>query len=224
MEFEDLQAIWDTQSDRPVFAINDSRLAVGLYQQREKSRRRLFWLMFAPMYAIALGMLVGTMLLFGAFLWKSIHIKKIARDFPMSGWDYMAFAVATGSLLAVVTIMYSVRKKHERMQNVFAPSLREELERGLAQLDFEERLSSTPWLLKIIGLMYVGVVLFSWETGRLNGEPMPWNSMLLIVPCLLGGLWPTFYASKTAEKEKLKLLPRRRALEAMRAALEEDSL
>lgn len=34
MEFEDLQAIWDTQNERPVFSINDSRLAVGLYQQR----------------------------------------------------------------------------------------------------------------------------------------------------------------------------------------------
>jgi hypothetical protein len=35
MEFEDLQAIWDTQNEQPVFSINDSRLAVGLYQQRE---------------------------------------------------------------------------------------------------------------------------------------------------------------------------------------------
>ena len=31
MEFKDLQAIWDTQNERPVFAINDSRLSVALY-------------------------------------------------------------------------------------------------------------------------------------------------------------------------------------------------
>ena len=40
MEFENLQAIWDTQNDKPVFAMQDARLLVALYQQRERSRRR----------------------------------------------------------------------------------------------------------------------------------------------------------------------------------------
>ena len=39
MEFENLQAIWDTQNDKPVFAMKDARLLVALYQQREQSRR-----------------------------------------------------------------------------------------------------------------------------------------------------------------------------------------
>ena len=30
MEFENLQAIWDTQNDKPVFAMQDARLLVAL--------------------------------------------------------------------------------------------------------------------------------------------------------------------------------------------------
>ncbi len=57
MEFENLQAIWDTQNEKPVFAMQDARLLVALYQQRERSRRRAFRLHFAPMYVAALAML-----------------------------------------------------------------------------------------------------------------------------------------------------------------------
>ena len=48
MKFENLQAIWDTQNDKPVFAMKDARLLVALYQQREQSRRRIFRQLFAP--------------------------------------------------------------------------------------------------------------------------------------------------------------------------------
>ena len=57
MEFENLQAIWDTQNDKPVFAMQDARLLVALYQQRERSRRRAFRQQFAPMYVGVLSML-----------------------------------------------------------------------------------------------------------------------------------------------------------------------
>ena len=60
MKFENLQAIWDTQNDKPVFAMKDARLLVALYQQREQSRRRLFRQAFAPLYVMALIGLVAT--------------------------------------------------------------------------------------------------------------------------------------------------------------------
>jgi len=220
MKFENLQAIWDTQNDKPVFAMKDARLLLALYQQREQSRRRLFWVQFAPMYAVGLGMLAGMAFMFVAFYYKSLNIKKLARDFPMSAWDYLAFAIAAGSLLAIVVLMYLERKKHERTQKIFAPSLREELDRGLAQLDFELSLYSTPWLWKILGLTYVGAGLFNWEVGRLNGDPLPWRLMLMSVPFMVAGLLST---SSYKKKKMEQVLPRKRALESMRAALDENA-
>src|SRR4029077_14896745 len=119
MEFENLQAIWDTQNDKPVFAMQDALLLVALYQQREHTRRRLFREQFAPMYVAApialafLGVVLVTFLFQGRFR----H-----HGFPMSAWDHAGFAVAAGALLAIVVPMYLERKKHERTQEIFAPS------------------------------------------------------------------------------------------------------
>jgi hypothetical protein len=41
--------------------------------------------------------------------------------------------LAAGALVAMVASRYTERKKHERTQEIFVPSLREKLERGMAQ-------------------------------------------------------------------------------------------
>ncbi len=219
MKFENLQAIWDTQNEKPVFSMKDARLLLALYQQREHSRRQLFWWEFFPMYAAAAVGLAGAAFVFVAFYMKSLYIKQIARDFPMSAWDYAAFAVAAASLLAMAAILYAERKKQERTQNVFAPSLREELDRGVALIDFKLSLHSTPRILKIHGLLYIAVLLFIWEVGRLNGEPAPsWSIVLTCVLSMVAGSWAGLAAGKKKMEEQL---PRRRALESMRASLNE---
>jgi hypothetical protein len=43
MQYDELQAIWETQRQRPVFAINDFGLHMELYRTRERARRRVFW-------------------------------------------------------------------------------------------------------------------------------------------------------------------------------------
>ena len=218
MKFENLQAIWDTQNDKPVFAMKDARLLLALYQQREQSRRKLFWWEFFPMYAAAVAGLAGGAFMFVAFYFKSLNIKKLARDFPMNAWDYTAFAIASFSLVALAAILYMERKKHEQTQNVFAPSLREELDRGVVLLDFQLNLLSAPRILKIHGLLYTAVLLIVWEVGRLNGELAPWNMMFINVLCMGAATLLSLIAQKNAEEQ---LLPRRRALESMRAALDE---
>ena len=219
MKFENLQAIWDTQNDKPVFAMKDARLLVALYQQREQSRRRIFRQLFAPLYVMAPIGLAGLGLVFLAFLWKSMHIEKIARDFPMSAWDYAAFAVAAGALVAMVVPMYAERKRHERTQEVFAPSLREELERGISQLDFELGLGSTRRMASIWGWLTIAVVLFTWEVGRLNGNQVSWDTVLMTIFLMVAGILPGLTTKKAMDE---RVMARRRALEAMRAALDED--
>jgi len=219
MEFEKLQAIWDTQNDKPVFAMRDARLLVALYQQRERSRRRLFKQQFAPMYGAALLILAVLGVVFVTFLSKR---RFPHHGFPMSTWDYAAFAVAVGALMAIVAPMYLERKKHERTQEIFAPSLREELDRGLAQLDFEMGLHSTPRVMRILTLLSITAVIANWEAGRLAGEdPAPWGLALFTLFCAFLGGRAGFAARR---KVMERALARRRALESMRAALDEDTI
>lgn len=219
MKFEDLQAIWDTQNERPVFSINDSRLAVGLYQQREQSRRRLFRQLFAPAYVAALFLTVALGLTFLAFFVKTVTKMRL-NDPQMSIWDGAALMAGVGASLAVVASMYRERRKHEGIQTVFAPSLREELERGISQVDFELRYSCTSRMWNVPALVSFGTGVLLCEIGRLNGESTPWTLLAVAVGGVLSSVWVGFAAKKKAVEQ---LEQRRRALESMRAALEENA-
>jgi uncharacterized membrane protein len=220
MQFEDLQAIWDTQNDRPVFSMNDSRLAVGLYQQREQSRRRLFRELFAPAYVIALSITVALGLTFLVFFVKTVTKMRLT-DPQMSIWDGAALVAGMGAALAVVARMYRERRKHEGAQNVFAPSLREELERGISQLDFELSFYCTSRVWNVPALVSLATSVLLCELGRLNGESTPWT-MLAVA---LGGVVLSVWAGLAANKKVVERIEqRKRALESMRAALEENAL
>jgi hypothetical protein len=226
MDFESLQAIWDTQNDKPVFAMQDARLVVALYQQRERSRRRLFKQQFAPMYGTALLVLTVLGAVFATFLKITSLMRRFGSRFPMphhsfgmSAWDYAGFAAVAGALLGIVVPMYLERKKHERTQEIFAPSLREELDRGIAQLDFEMGLHSNPRVMRILTLLLIAAVILNWEAGRTGGNPTPWGLALLALFCWFLGAQAGFAARK---KVMERARTRRRALESMRAALDED--
>ncbi len=225
MEFENLQAIWDTQNDKPVFAMQDARLLVALYQQRERSRRRLFKWTFTPLYGGALFMLAVLGWVFVTFLNVASLMRRFKgrfthNGFGMSAWDYLGFAVAAVALLALVVPMYLERRKHERAQEIFAPSLREELDRGIAQLDFSMGLDSTPRVMWMLTLVSIAVVMISWEAQRAAGNPTPWWSVLGALGVFLPGCLSFAARKKSMERR----LARRRALESMRAALDEDTI
>jgi len=219
MEFENLRAIWNTQNERPVFSLNDSRLAVALYQQREQSRRRLFRQQFGPIF-IALFIAVGNSLVFHAFFAKTVHkVRWTETDPQMSVWDGVALAGAVSAAMAVAVSRYTRRRKHERTQNVFAPSLREELERGIAQLDFELSLYSTPQVARRVALSFGTTVLF-WEFGRLIGEPVPWFMLPAALAC-----YPAFGVDFALKKKiRQRVTERRRALESMLAQLKKEDV
>jgi hypothetical protein len=235
MEFENLQAIWDTQNEKPVFAMQDARLLVALYQQRERSRQRAFRIHFAPMYGAALVVLAVIGSLIATFRNIASLMRRYSRfthnGFGISAWDYAGLAVAAGALLALVVPLYRERKRHERTQEIFAPTLREELDRGIAQLDFAMSLDRAPRMLRILTLLSIAVVMISWESGRAAGNPRPWWSALWFLGVYLpGGLaWAVGRLQARLQKREWGLarrlrLERRQALESMRAALDEDTV
>ena len=218
MEFRDLRAIWDTQNERPVFAINDSRLSVALYQQREHRRRRLFNLFFIPFYGVTLAIVVANALLFLAFFAKTFSRMR-PSDPPMTVWDGAALLAVISVAVAMAVRLQAERGRHERTQKAFAPSLREGLEHGISQLNFELSLLGTAPVRKMISLVSIGTMVFVWEVGRLNSLPTPWLELsfcLFVFPAV----WANAAAQKAASEE---VLQRKRALESMRATLVDRS-
>jgi hypothetical protein len=213
MQLEELQAIWETQTERPVFSVNDFGLHLALYQVRERARRRLFWGGYFIGFVCSLLGLVILLALFVAF-----YFKDPANDFPMNAWDGLAFLVAAIAIVLSASSMYTSRRKHEKDQSVFAPSLRQEIERGIAQIDFETSTGTVVW--RYVALFYLAAILFCWEVGRLNGNPLPWNVLWMTGWLVFAPFVALVPANRQARKEGLR---RKRALERLRAKLDENS-
>jgi nitrate reductase gamma subunit len=209
MRFEELQAVWETQTDQPLFSINPFGLHMALYQQRERARRRLFWGVNFPYYVGSLFMLGTLVVIFASFY---------SNDLPMESGDWVAFLVAAGSLLFAASSMYVSRRKHEQEQNMLAPSLRQEIDRGLAQLEFEvgTHTGRERWRNSVfVGL---GMMLLCWEVGRLKGNPAPWDMALFVLAVIIATGVVTHFVGRRYQAGRL---PRKRALEALRAKLDE---
>ena len=106
MQLEELQAIWETQTERPVFSVNDFGLHLALYQVRERARRRLFWGGYFIGFVCSLLGLVGLLVLFVVF-----YFKDPANDFPMNAWDGLAFLVAAIAIVLCASSMVHEPKK-----------------------------------------------------------------------------------------------------------------
>jgi hypothetical protein len=215
MRLEELQAIWETQADRPVFAINEFGLHLELYRTRDRARRRLFWGDYFPGFVCSLLGFVALLVLFVAF-----YFKDAAKDFPMNVWDALAFLVAAIAIGVCASSMYMSRRKHENDQSVFAPSLRREIERGIAQIDFEIFTATSAHAWRNNALVSLAAILMSWEFGRLSGDALPWG----ILGSIVGLVVATFVAVVPASWQTVKQrLQRKHVLEALRAKLDEKS-
>jgi hypothetical protein len=78
-----------------------------------------------------------------------------------------------------------------------------------------------PRVVRILSLMTIAVMIMNWEAGRAAGDPTPWGQTLVVPFLVFVGGCAGFAASK---RRMGRLLARRRALESMRAALEEDAV
>jgi O-antigen/teichoic acid export membrane protein len=216
MRFEELQAVWEAQTDSPVFSLNEFGLHMALYQQRERARKRLFWGIYFPFYVMSLFMLGVLAVILPAF-----YFKDPARDFPMNMWDGLVFLGAAGSLLFAAASMYSSRKRHENEQKVLAPSLRQEIDRNIAHVEFETEMATSYRAFFNAALVNLGALLLCWEMGRLNGNRMPWDVVSVLLPLCAVSFWAMWVAVRKARDEIGS--PRKRALEALRAKLDEGA-
>src|SRR5262245_27586824 len=82
MQLEELQTIWETQTEQPVFTVNNFGLHLALYQDRERARRRLFWGGYFINFVVSVLALVGLLVMYVVFFFK-----KPVDDVLMTGWD-----------------------------------------------------------------------------------------------------------------------------------------
>ena len=217
MQYEELQAIWETQRQRPVFAVNDFGLHMELFRTRKRARRKLFW------EVVTISVVSPVLLFFLAvpaiMFFVQVPVEQFPPDeLPMTVWDVLACLVGVGLIVFAAWSMYVSRWKHEKHQKVFAPSLRQEIELGIAQLDFEMSMITSGRAWRVAAAFNLGALILCWEMGRINDHPLPWDVLWMVAPAIVG----TFAAIVPANRKAMeKGLQRKFALEALSAKLNE---
>jgi hypothetical protein len=117
------------------------------------------------------------------------------------------------------TLSATARRKNEKQQKVFAPSLRQEIELGLAQVNFDMSRVSSDREWRVGTACILAAVVLAWELGRLNDSPLPWVTLPMAGPWFFLLFW---MRKPWKQRAVERISKRKQALEALRAKLDEN--
>ena len=211
MTLDELLDTWRTQEQAPLYRVDGERIQQALHGEHEQRRRQ--WLFEARfLYLASAGVFAGLAL---------VLLLMIYDDDPRSWWDFVivilglcAGGIAGGQL-------YVVRRRHSLRVRRFGASLRDEIGRHLALLDYELFRTSWSGVLNVLMLMLCALALYL-AIWRINNEPFNWASHFAPLAGLAWGVWLVVWASrKAAEQARQQVLPRKRHLEELLAKLDQ---
>jgi hypothetical protein len=208
MNLDDLMEVWRSQDASPLHDVNETLLRLALRQDEAKLQRsRRWWRWFT--YGITALVVAG--------MARRLSIMISRDDDVLSGWDYAIPVVGAAAALLWVRVMYVRQRAQTVREQRFGDSLRDQINRQLAQLDHVATMSRLASLLGIVLLPIVWaftIILASW---RMNNRSFsdPWLSLpVVFMICwsilMVGGtLW---WTRRVVQRTTL---PRKRRLETL---------
>ena len=131
MNLDDLMAVWRSQDAAPLHGLNETQLWLGLRQdegKRQKWRRIERWIIF-----VMSAVFVSAMALFLA----NMTLLMIYRDDMngLTGWDLALPFVGAAAASISARAVYANHRAQSRRERRFGESLRDQLNRSIAQLE-----------------------------------------------------------------------------------------
>ncbi|HEU4619268.1 MAG TPA: hypothetical protein VFV10_14610 [Gammaproteobacteria bacterium] len=207
MNLDDLLEVWRSQEAVPVHGVNETLLRLALREDEAKlqrRRRRERWVVYGASAAFFAAM--------AFFLLVMIY----PHDHVLTGWDYAIPIVGAAFALLWAGAMYVSYRAQALRERRYGESLRDQLGRRIAQLDFEAtravRLASVLVVQLPPLVCATAFLLASW---RINDKSYSEDGFLLVSLILVcaysfgTGVW---LSRRSAEQD---LVPRKRRLEAM---------
>jgi hypothetical protein len=212
MNLDDLMEVWRSQDAAPVHGVNETLLRLALRQDEAKlqaQRRRERWIACL------------TSALFIAFTVFVLFVMIYPYDDDvLTGWDYAIPIVGVATALLWGRAMYVSHQAQALREKSFGESLRDQLGRHIARLDYQATRLRWGNVLVTALLPVVGSTTMILGTLRIN-EKRPSDEWVLIVGMIFVGV--TSVAASFSEKRRRvqrDLLPRQRRLEALRKELD----
>ena len=206
MNLDDLMAVWRSQDAAPLHGVDKTLLHLALRQDEaklQKERRIERWMTYVGSAGLVACMTI--------FLFMMIY-----DDDPRTDWDFAIPVVGAAAALLWGGAMYLSHRAQALRERRFGESLRDQLGRRIAQLDYQAtrvvRLASVLATALPPVVCATAIILAGW---RINNEPFrtEWFWIVgAIVVCALGSAAGVWEQRRRMERD---LWPRKRRLEAL---------
>ena len=206
MNLDDLMAVWRSQDVAPLHGVNETLLRLALQQDEaklQKERRIERWITY-----VMSAVLVAVMAVFLSIM--------VYDDDPRTDWDFAIPIVGVAAALLWGGAMYVSHRAQALRERSFGESLRDQLNRRIAQLDYQTtrvvRLASVLVTALPPLVCATAIILAGW---RINNEPFRDQRVPIvggILVCAIGSVVGVWQQRRSMERD---LLPRKARLEAL---------
>lgn len=211
MNIDDLMAVWQAQDTTPLHAVDETLLRLALRQDEaklQKQRRREAWFIYLLSALLTAFMVFFIVLVFGMLFHND--------DDVITGWDFVAPIVGGAAALLMGVALSMTRRAQARREQRFGDSLRDQLDRRIAQLDDAVTTGGRRVTVLLLAMCVGGVAIL--VTGiRVNMEPNDtfdgWPRILRLI--LAFALLIVLCARVHRREIARDVLPRKRRLEAV---------
>ncbi len=214
MNLEDLMAVWRSQDAAPLHGVNDTLLRLALRQDEAKlqSQRRCEQRVVYGMSAFFVAVMA---LILGVMLYRR-------DDAVLTNWDLVIPIFGAFAVLLWPAFLRRSHRAQARREQRFGESLRDQLNRHLAQLDYNanrvaspvyQLFTNLPAIVWSVALFFAVVRISQRPVSDVWTDPRIWavfgGSLLLAATVVTVSVW------QQRRWIRQHLLPHRRRLEAL---------
>lgn len=209
MNLNDLIEVWRSQDVSPLHGVNETLLRLALRHDEAKLQRERRWERWMT-YFWSAGIVAGMALFLAIMIYPY-------DDDVLTGWDYAIPIVGAAAALLWARAVYARQRAQAVREQEFGESLRDQINRQVAQLDYQAARAHLPNLLGTVLLPIVcalAIILAGW---RINDRPFSdarlWRPIVFMVCWIAVTVGASFWWQNRSVQRKL--LPRRRRLETL---------
>jgi len=211
MNLDELMSVWRSQDATPLHGLNETQLWLGLRQdegKRQKWRRIERWIIFVMSAVVVAGM---------ALFLANMTLLMIYRDDMngLTGWDLALPVVGAVAAMISGRAIYVGHRAQALREQSFGESLRDQLNRSIAQLDYQATTLHRTLLLVLVLLTGICPIALLLALSRLNeksfsddGYMIVWLSLMSVFG-VATGVW------SIRQQTRDVVLPHKRRLEAL---------
>ncbi|MDA1277236.1 MAG: hypothetical protein O2960_24765 [Verrucomicrobia bacterium] len=206
MNLDELMAVWRTQDAAPLHDMNKTLLHLALRQDEaklQKERRRERWIVYVGStgVVVAMAVLLGMMIL--------ARERKVMTD-----WDFVIGIGGAAAALLAGGAMYVGHRARAQREQRFGESLRDQLNRRIAQL-YDRATNTCASLVSVLlgGIGGTAIILLGYRVNEKafseNGFTLVSTILMCVVLPVAAGVW------EARRQARDVVLPHKRRLEAL---------